>query len=288
MRTGRASNTAQFVALNRALADLAPEVEGFSDPTAVELLSPRWRRVVERSKRRRHGSPYPFWVNRGMAVYNQFRTVVLDDAICDSQPAGQLVILGAGLDDRAYRLPCLGCTSVFEVDHPDTQAIKSARTAALTPAAHSLDYVAVDFGHDDLGHLLLAAGFDAGVPTMWIWEGVTMYLSAAEVEATMTASANLSAPGSRLALTYFDEMKPGAGQKAFLALFGLLTGEPVRSTFSTASLSQLAARTGWTTTANSGLEDWMPRLKPGSSLSPRDVGIQKYERVWQGRIVGPA
>ncbi len=71
-------------------------------------------------------SPYPFW-QRQMGVFNQFRTVILDRAIASGPPAEQLVILGAGLDSRAWRLDGLKDTVVFEVDHPGSQAWKRER-----------------------------------------------------------------------------------------------------------------------------------------------------------------
>ncbi len=65
MRARKASNTAQFAAFNRALANLAPEVPGFADPIAAQLLAPAWRRQVDRAARRLPASPYPFWAPRG-------------------------------------------------------------------------------------------------------------------------------------------------------------------------------------------------------------------------------
>ncbi len=160
MRRARASRTARFVALNRALGNLSPEVPGFSDPVAEHLLSPRWRDQVQRAAARRSGSPCPFWVRRGMAVFNQFRAVMLDRAIAESQPVEQLVILGAGLDGRAYRLDCLSNATVFEVDQLNTQTIKRQCARDLTPRAREIRYVEMDLERDDLVERLSAAGHD--------------------------------------------------------------------------------------------------------------------------------
>lgn len=88
MRAGQVSRTAQFVAFNRALGTLAPQVPGFSDPVAARFLPAHWRRRVKKARRsnaqRPDRSPYPFlftlWF-RGMGIFNQFRTVVLDRAV---------------------------------------------------------------------------------------------------------------------------------------------------------------------------------------------------------------
>ena len=64
--------------------------------------------------------------------------------------ARQVVILGAGLDGRAWRMPELRAAVVFEVDHPDTQREKVARAAALVRVAREVRYVPVDFTRDRL------------------------------------------------------------------------------------------------------------------------------------------
>src|SRR5580658_9206284 len=134
MRRRRASRTAQFVAYNRALSNLSPKVPGFSDPMAERFLSGRWRQNFEtmraRIARNPWRSPHPIWI-RGMGIFNQFRTVVLDDAIRSAAPYRQLVILGAGLDSRAWRMPEMAPMVVYEVDHPDTQSLKQQRAAGI-------------------------------------------------------------------------------------------------------------------------------------------------------------
>jgi methyltransferase (TIGR00027 family) len=135
MRAGKPSRTAQFVAFNRALGTLAPQVPGFSDPTAVEFLPTKWRQKVEKTRRaitRKPGKPpLPSWF-RGMGIFNQFRTVVLDLAIAQALAIGQLVILGAGLDSCAWRLDRLKDSMLFEVDHPATQAWKRSANAVTS------------------------------------------------------------------------------------------------------------------------------------------------------------
>lgn len=283
MRRARASRTAQFVALNRALGNLSPEVPGFSDPVAEHLLSPRWRDQVQRAAARRSGSPYPFWVRRGMAVFNQFRTVMLDRAIAESQPVEQLVILGAGLDGRAYRLDCLSNATVFEVDQPNTQTIKRQRARDLTPRAREIRYVEMDLERDDLVERLSAAGHDRARPTFWLWEGVTMYLAPSEVMLTLTRLASISTANSRLALTYLAKIEPTPVQRISTALFGILIGEPLRSTFGVSELDERASSTGWRTLSDSGIEDWKRELAASVALSQKQVGIQWNERIWTGQ-----
>lgn len=126
---------------------------------------------------------------------------MIDDAV-RAKANPQLVILGAGLDARAYRLPELAEVDVYEVDHPASQRDKRDRINGLRPVAKSLTHVSVDFGRDPLGPALAMAGHDTTAPTTWIWEGVLHYLTKTDVNATLRVIDECSAPGSRLIVTY--------------------------------------------------------------------------------------
>jgi methyltransferase (TIGR00027 family) len=168
VRQGKRSRTAEFVALNRALGTLAPQAPGFSDPVVFEFLPIKWQERVEKARSSLvtgvHKSPYPFW-QRAMGVFNQFRTVILDRAIMSAPLPEQLVILGAGLDSRAWRLDCLKDTVVFEVDHPSSQAWKRGRSAAVPFKAKDVHFVAMDFERDRLAPLLENAVIRNGLAT---------------------------------------------------------------------------------------------------------------------------
>jgi methyltransferase (TIGR00027 family) len=138
------------------------------------------------------------------------RTRLIDDLVAEAVAAGarQLVLLGAGFDNRAYRLPGSsgrGGSSgpvVFEVDHPATQATKRRRVPVRLRAG--VRFIAVDLASDDLSAALLGGGFDTAVPAVVVWEGVTNYLTAEAVDATLRGLAALLAPGSRIVFTYVD------------------------------------------------------------------------------------
>ena len=161
---------------------------------------------------------------------------------------GQLVILGAGLDTRAWRLPELAQTDVWEVDHPASQQDKRARLAEAAPmlrgpdegdllaaelpvVARSVRFTPVDFAVDDLGAALDAAGHDPSAPTTWLWEGVVPYLTRDEVRATVAALAARTVPGSVLVVNYqAPSARAAAGRLLTRVLGGSVTsGEPWRS-----------------------------------------------------------
>jgi len=89
----------------------------------------------------------------------------------------QVVLLGAGFDTRAWRLPALASAHVFEVDHPNTAAVKQARLRSAHADLRKVTFVNVDFEKDDFDRLLRAAGFDATRPAIVVWEGVSQYLT---------------------------------------------------------------------------------------------------------------
>jgi methyltransferase (TIGR00027 family) len=260
---------------------LRPEVPGFSDPVAERFLPERWQKrvrhvrvLVETGARK---SPFLFW-QRPMGVFNQFRTVMLDRAIA-ARPPQQLVILGAGLDSRAWRMRTLENTVVFELDHPSTQAWKIERAASLPYLAKDVRFVAMDFERDILAPRLQAAGFDARRSTFWLWEGVTMYLARADVSANLAAFTELSAPGSRIALTYLRKEKGRVPRSLFLALLG----EPVRSAFLPGEMTELARSHRWRLMSDTNAQDWLKET-PVGKLTRRRVGLQWLESIWIGEI----
>jgi methyltransferase (TIGR00027 family) len=197
VRPGQASRTAQHNALFRALERRLPQPL-FDDPWAGRFLRGRYRlaaalpaRAVARLIDRR-------WPGPRAAVC--VRTRYFDDAIRQQCADGldQLVILGAGFDSRAERLPALHRIRVFEVDHPATQALKRE---AMRAAGERAVYVPLDFRHGSLEAGLAAAGLAPGLRTLFLWEGVTNYLDDASVDATLRAVARL---GSGLLFTYVD------------------------------------------------------------------------------------
>jgi len=117
---------------------------------------------------------------------------------------GQLVIMGAGFDSRAYRLAAmLKDVSVFEVDRPDTQQAKIRRVKeAVGETPSNVTYVPVDFREMKFGDALLDAGYQQNVMTFFIWEGVTMYLPEGAVRETLQWIASHAPSGSSIVFDY--------------------------------------------------------------------------------------
>jgi methyltransferase (TIGR00027 family) len=260
MKAGRASKTAELVCMGRAIGDGAPPVARYSDPTAYALLPEAARERVQRYRRGearglRQGMERGYL--RSQSQLMVARTVEIDDAIRGAAH-GQVVLLGAGLDGRAYRMRELRDATVFEVDHPDSQRDKRARAAALSQAAREVRFVSVDFTRDALGAALAAAGHDAGAPTTWVWEGVVMYLSLAQIRASLAVIAERSAPRSRLIVAYH---RPAPILSVVGPIVRLL-GEPLRSSFTPEQMRALLAEYGFSVTRDEDVATIAAQLSP--------------------------
>jgi methyltransferase (TIGR00027 family) len=113
-----------------------------------------------------------------------------------------VVILGTGMDTRAYRLARRSDVPVFEVDLPiNIDRKKVAVQRAIGGVPSSVHLAPLDFERDDLMSTLTANGYRADARTFFIWEGVTQYLTEDAARATLVALQDAPA-GSRLAFTY--------------------------------------------------------------------------------------
>lgn len=206
LRNVPVSRTARYVALYRALEDLErrrPRL--FSDPLARRFLPASYRALLLAARLpalHRAISRYADTRAPGARSSAIARTRSIDDIVRSRAKEGvrQFVLLGAGFDCRAHRLIELAGAAVYEVDRPDTQAVKRSRLGSAS-ARTDVRYVPVDFLRDDVAAALAEARWDASEPTLFVWEGVTNYLSA-EAVAAVLAWIGAAAAGSTLVFTY--------------------------------------------------------------------------------------
>jgi methyltransferase (TIGR00027 family) len=142
----------------------------------------------------------------GIHEYVLARTKVMDSVFVEALDAHfpQIVLLGAGFDTRALRYADRNQgTNIFELDVPTTQQPKvDILRKKKIPLPPTLSFVPIDFNKEDILAVLSKAGYQAGQKTLFLWEGVTMYLSAQAVDNTLDFIHRSAAPGSRVAFDY--------------------------------------------------------------------------------------
>jgi methyltransferase (TIGR00027 family) len=282
MRTGKPSTTASFVATMRGLAghEREPIV---TDPYARSLVGGPFRLGLMLADRVPRAAAVAMQaaslLSRGKIRHLELRTRAIDDVLArEATTSPQLVILGAGLDARAHRMPELARTTVFEVDHPSTQAEKRARLASIAGAdPDRVRWVAVDFERDRLEDALLTSGFDRGVSATFLWEGVTMYLTRDAVEATLASVGAVAAVGSALAITYRSIDLHWEGVLANAAV--RVVGEPFRLQLAPSDLAALLATHGFVVESDESSVEWGARYlgRPVASVGERLVVARRRE-----------
>jgi methyltransferase (TIGR00027 family) len=204
----RSSRTAEHMAFFRALESQRPPRQRlFNDPYAACFLSPRFRRALRIASIPVLSRAIPWLADiiiPGARSSGIARTRWIDDALVAALAKGvrQVVILGAGFDCRAFRIPELRAARIFEVDHPQTFATKRAQLAQFIEREPSnLTFVQIDFNCQSLEEVLRQAGFDTSQRSIFLWEGVTNYLTAEAVTSVLRFVASCAA-GTELIFTY--------------------------------------------------------------------------------------
>ncbi len=242
------------------LADLGV----LQDPHAAGMLAPSMRavhQVVRRLPRRRLTGSVTL---AGLAA----RVRWFDARVAEALDAGvdQVVTVGAGYDSRPWRGARDG-VRFFEVDHRATQQDKIARAPGPGPV-----FVEADLAADDAAAALAAHGLDPDRRTLYVVEGVTMYLTEAVLRDQLAGLAAASAPGSRLALDVYpaaaSTTAPNRRQQRLQRLARAGSGEGLRLGFTREAAVDLVERAGWPVTTAISLRDAAVDLVPATSGLP--------------------
>jgi methyltransferase (TIGR00027 family) len=291
MREGHASRTAEHNALFRALESSRPESRRlFTDPLARAFLTWPLALVAQLAVVPGLRELVPWLIDHrwpGVRSSVVARTRLIDDAIASALSAHseQLVILGAGFDSRAYRLPGMSGITVFEVDHPATQSAKRKTLARVLPALpRHVRFVATDFNQGDLESVMPAAGYRESVRTVFLWEGVTNYLTEAAVDTTLRWCSR-AAPGSLLLFTYVHRdvlTRPGAfigTERLFASL--AKAGEQLTFGIEPSKLPEFLAARGLSLESDAGAAEYRERYFKAAARTMRG---HEFYRVALARV----
>ncbi|MET3288736.1 UNVERIFIED_CONTAM: methyltransferase (TIGR00027 family) [Brevibacillus sp. OAP136] len=197
----------------------------------------------------------------------------------------QYVILGAGFDTFALRMPPTTQLHVFEVDHPATQQEKRERIAAFSPELPDcLHFVPIDFTRERLTDILLESSFSPNKRSFFNWLGVTYYLPQDVVQDTLRAIAQLAPSGSTIVFDYldtdaFDPAKAAPRVQKMLQVVAR-TGEPMQTGFDPQTLGALLSDLGWELEENLAPADIQTRFFQGQSN-----GYSAFEHIHFARAV---
>ena len=172
------TGTARWIAAARARESARPD-RLFNDPWAAALAGAAGRDRLVASEQASGRE------NRFIPV----RTRFFDDLLTAARWAEQLVLLGAGMDTRAYRLNLPTDMVVFEVDHPDIFSAKNVVLDGVNPRCQRRE-VSADLA-GEWEPALVDAGFDPARPTMWLAEGLFFYLTEDAVRRLLRTTARL-------------------------------------------------------------------------------------------------
>lgn len=204
------SKMAEGIAMQRFGESAKPEDERICyDPYAVHFISPEIIKFgMENPKEAREKVEQMEKLFPGLSSSIMARVRYFDEFVKKSIEEGieQVVILGAGYDTRAYRIEELKDIKVFEVDHPNTQSFKIEKIREIFGSlSRHVIYVPVDFEIEKLGQNLLDNGYNFSKKTLFILEGLIMYIPPKAVAETLLFIVENSGKGSQVIFDYYPE-----------------------------------------------------------------------------------
>lgn len=204
------SKTAEEVTLIRIIESTKPEDERICyDPLAVHFIGSKTLKLLQKNPEKEKQN-----VLKGVANTIAARVRYFDDFVEKSigECIEQLIILGAGYDTRAYRIEGLKNVKVFEVDHPGTQSVKIEKIKEIFGyLPDHVIYVSIDLEKESLNEKLFKHGYDPLKKTLFLMEGLTMYISPETVDEILSFIVENSSRGSAVIFDYasrtvnFDE-----------------------------------------------------------------------------------
>ncbi|NWK73888.1 class I SAM-dependent methyltransferase [Acinetobacter sp. SwsAc6] len=206
MKTGRASNTAQAAAAIRAYDNLSNQRPLFHDAYAINMTSPAWRFILSNKALMRLLKTSPVRHAWDLLVTQvALRSAYSEDWLFEALDRGvkQYVMIDAGLDSFALRAAAkYPDVKIYEVDHPDTQALKIKILSEHGKIPENVEFVPINFEQEKLSEALGKSSYDANQIAHFSWLGTTHYLKPETTLSTLKDLASCAAIDSELVFDY--------------------------------------------------------------------------------------
>jgi methyltransferase (TIGR00027 family) len=269
--------TACWVAASRALESERDDAL-FRDPYARALAGERGFAILEAAAAFRQGSP--------QSPYVSVRTRFIDDVINETvsrRGVSQVVLLAAGMDARAMRIHWAADLCWFEVDRAEIFAIKEPiLSAAGARATCGRTIVAADLAQEWVPPLT-QAGFNPARPTMFVVEGLLMYLERADVDRLLSTMSGIAAVGSRFVADVVNEVMIDSTYTRELMNTLREMGCPWR--FGTNRPREFFERFGWSVTERTPAESEISRGRwPYPPVPESATGVPRVYFVTGDRV----
>jgi len=269
--------TARWIAAARAHESARPH-RLFDDPYAAALAGSSELRTTTGGALRAGASVVDDLIVQANRAFGApllaVRTRFFDELLLHAVRVGrvrQVVLLAVGLDARAYRLPWPLGTQLYELDQPALLGAKAATLARLgaEPACqrHTLG---VDLAEAEWAESLCAAGYDPKAPSVWLTEGLLMYLDRPAVERLLGSAARLAAPGSWLGADLFNTVVLSA--PLLRPLVALMAAQGAPWHFASDDPEALFEEAGWIATVTEAREAGARYGRWPFLVSPRRLG----------------
>ena len=201
----KASSTAGYTCFSRACATREKD-ERFRGPDYMaEIFLPTFAKIILNVPVFRKAFMSKV-APSGIYEYVIARTKLLDEIFLDglAKRVYQIVLLGAGMDTRALRFASKNQgTKIIELDIEKTQRPKiEILNRKQVELPKELVFVPIDFNQQSLSDVLMNAGYQRGQQSLFLWEGVTMYLNSDAVDGTLAFIRESSQKGSYVIFDY--------------------------------------------------------------------------------------
>ncbi len=275
----RSSRNAQAVAAIRAAHRRYDSPLIYDDPCAYRLCGSAWRAVVR--FRALHALVFGRLLHVLRPVHGQllararFAEDHLEGAV--RRGVGQYIVLGAGFDSFAVRLPAWARKlRVFELDRPQTLEEKRRRLErAGLSCPDNLEFVPIDFEHQSIDEVLARSSFIPAEPSFFSWLGVVVYLTSDAIDTALRSIQSVGAPGSELVFDYMlpDHLVDPQERSVidFVRRLGVRRGEPYVSYFEPPQIATTLSERGFRV-----LEDVSPSSQHARYFSSREDDLRPW------------